>query len=80
MGHLETALDKAVEGNLENIAREISKDLVRVYQLIAIEYDEKGEAELSLQFFEKCLEVARRAHDVDKEAECYQQIALIYER
>ena len=80
MGQLETAHDKAVEGNLENIAREISKDLVRVYQLIAIEYDEKGEAELSLQFFEKCLEVARRAHDVDKEAECYQQIALIYER
>jgi hypothetical protein len=31
MGHLETALDKAVEGNLEQIAREISKDLVRVY-------------------------------------------------
>lgn len=80
MGHLETALDKAVEGNLEQIAREISKDLVRVYQLIAIEYDEKGEAELSLQFFEKCLEVARRAHDTVKEAECYQQIALIYER
>ena len=27
----ETALEKATEGNLENIAREISKDLVRVY-------------------------------------------------
>jgi tetratricopeptide (TPR) repeat protein len=78
--NFETALDKATEGNLDNIAREISKDLVRVYQLIAIEYDEKGEAELSLQFFEKCLEMAHRVHDTDKEAECYQQIANIYER
>lgn len=49
MGHLETALDKAVEANLDHrIQRDISNDLVRVYQLIAIEYDEKGEAELSL--------------------------------
>jgi hypothetical protein len=48
MGHLETALDKAAEANLETIAREVSKDLVRVYKLIAVEYDEKGEAELSL--------------------------------
>lgn len=81
MGHLETALDKAVEANLDpRIQRDISNDLVRVYQLIAIEYDEKGEADLSLQFFEKCLDVARRAHDTVKEAECYQQIALIYER
>ena len=31
MGHLETALEKAVEANLEQITREISKDLVRVY-------------------------------------------------
>lgn len=29
--NLETALEKASEGNLENIAREVSKDLVRVY-------------------------------------------------
>lgn len=38
--NFETALEKAVEGNLENIAREISKDLVRVYQSIAMEYDD----------------------------------------
>lgn len=29
--NLETALEKAVEGNIEHIAREVSKDLVRVY-------------------------------------------------
>ena len=80
--NFETALEKAVEGsegNLEAIAREISKDLVRVYQSIAMEYDEQGECELSLQFFEKCLDMAQRVRDTDKEAECYQQIANIYE-
>jgi hypothetical protein len=41
--NLETALEKAVEGNIEHIAREVSKDLVRVYQLIAIEFDENGD-------------------------------------
>jgi tetratricopeptide (TPR) repeat protein len=31
MQHLETALEKAVEGMLDSIARDISRDLVRVY-------------------------------------------------
>jgi len=59
--NFETALEKAVEGsdgNLEAIAREISKDLVRVYQSIAIEYHEHDECGPSLQFFEKCLDMA----------------------
>lgn len=38
MGYLETALEKAQEGQLTLISKEISKDLVRVYQQIAIEY------------------------------------------
>lgn len=80
MSHLETALEKAVEGMLDSIARDISRDLVRVYQLIAIEYREKTEYDLALTFFEKCLDVAKRANDKDKEAECYQQIALIQEK
>lgn len=41
--NLETALEKACEGNLESIKREVSKDLVRVYQLIAQEHDENGD-------------------------------------
>jgi len=36
--NLETALEKAVEGMLENHARDISRDLVRIYQTIAIQY------------------------------------------
>ena len=33
-----------------------------------------------MQFFEKCLDVAKRANDKDNEAICYQQIALIQEK
>lgn len=79
MQHLETAYDKANSGDLVETARGISKDLVRVYQLIANEYLEKLEFDMSLQFFEKCLLVAQRAEDQNIEAECYQQIGMIYE-
>lgn len=79
MHHLETALEKASSGDLTEATREISRDLVRVYQQIANEYLEMSEFELSLQFFEKCLEVSRKAEDRNIEAECYQQIGMIYE-
>lgn len=69
--NFETALEKAAEGDLQAILKEISKDLVRVYQLIAIEYEKNGDNASSLQFFEKCLEMAQRVEDTDKEAECY---------
>ena len=58
MQHLETALDKANNGELVDVARIISKDLVRVYQLIANEQLEMNNFDMSLQFFEKCLNVA----------------------
>lgn len=79
MQHLETALEKASNGELVDATREISKDLVRVYQQIANEYLEMNDFELSLQFFEKCLDVSRKAKDRTIEAECYQQIGMIYE-
>jgi tetratricopeptide (TPR) repeat protein len=31
-----------------------------------------------LQYFEKCQDVAKRAHDEEIEADCYQRIGLIY--
>ena len=37
MQHLETALDKAIDAK-SKIEKEISKELVRVYQNIAIDY------------------------------------------
>lgn len=61
------------------VARVISKDLVRVYQLIANDFLEQSEFDMSLQYFEKCLSVAQRAQDKNIEAECYQQIGMIYE-
>lgn len=38
MKYLETALDKAIDAKQNKIEKEISKELVRVYQIIAIEY------------------------------------------
>ena len=55
MQHLETALEKANNGDLIETEKNISKDLVRVYQLIANEYLEMNDFDMSLQFFEKCL-------------------------
>ena len=52
---------------------------MRVYQIIAIEYQEREEYEKSLEFFEKCLDAAKRSGDKSKEAECYQRIGLIHE-
>ena len=48
MEHLQTALEKAEEGQLQNIQKEISKNLVRVYQQIAVEYQDKGEFDNAL--------------------------------
>ena len=38
MGHLETALEKATQGNLDDLQKQISVDLVRVYQTIAVQF------------------------------------------
>ena len=38
MGNLETALEKAIDGNLSKLEKEISKELVRVYQKIADQF------------------------------------------
>ena len=80
MNHLETALEKAIDGSLTKIEREISKELVRVYQNIAIEFQDREEYGKSLEFFEKCLDVSKRSNDREKEADCYQRIGLIYEK
>lgn len=79
MHHLETAHEKAIKLDSQDVARVISKDLVRVYQMIANDFLEKNDFQMSLQFFEKCLAVAKNASDKDIEAECYQQIGMIYE-
>ena len=48
MHHLETALEKANSGDLIEVERAISIDLVRVYQLIANEFLEMNDFDMSL--------------------------------
>lgn len=71
MNHLETALEKSIDGSLTKIEKEISRELVRVYQVIAIDFQDREEFDKSLEYFEKCLDASKRANDKDKEAECY---------
>ena len=80
MNHLETALEKSIDHVLSKIERDVSKELVRVYQIIAIDFQEREEFDRSLEYFEKCLEASKRANDKEKEAECYQRIGLIHEK
>ncbi len=77
MNHLETALEKSIDAAKPKIEKEISSDLVRVYQIIAIDFQERDEFDRALEYFEKCLEASKRANDKEKEAECYQRIGLI---
>lgn len=80
MNYLETAWEKSQDNGLTKIEREISRELVRVYQVIAIDFQERDEFDRSLEYFEKCLEASKRSNDKEKEAECYQRIGLIYEK
>ena len=80
MNHLETALQKATDGNLDEHERNISKDLVRVYQTIALRFQDERDFDKSLEYFQKCLDASKRAQDKIMEAECYQKIGKIYEK
>ena len=53
MRYHETALEKAIDGNLPNIIKDISQELVRVYKNIAKNYEQKHEFDKSLEYFEK---------------------------
>ena len=78
--NLERARDKAVQADDPKITKDISRDLVRVYQIIALDFQEKNDYDLSLKYFEKCLESSQKAENKDQESECYQKIAHIYEK
>lgn len=57
MGNLETAKEKANDGGETKLEKEISKELVRVYQIIAKDFQEQGDFDEALKFFERCLTV-----------------------
>jgi tetratricopeptide (TPR) repeat protein len=68
MRYHETALEKAIDGNLPDIIRKISKKLVRVYNNIAKSYETKNDFDKSLEYFEKCLDACKKADDPEMEA------------
>lgn len=80
MSNLETALQKVIDGNIPKIQKDISQELVRVYQIIAVSFQDQNDFDKSLQFFQKCLDASKRAENKTQEAECYQKIGHIYER
>ena len=63
MGNLETALEKAIEGSENKLEKNISKELVRVYQLIAQEFQDQGDFDKALNFFDKCLTATQSANN-----------------
>ena len=54
--NMETAREKAVEANLDSLGKQISKELVRVYQTIALQFSDQNDFTKSLEFFQKCLD------------------------
>jgi len=58
MENLETALETSIDGNLTRIEKDISRDLVRVYQIIAVDFFERDDFHKALQYFEKCLDAS----------------------
>jgi tetratricopeptide (TPR) repeat protein len=80
MNYMETAHENCVTNGLPNLEKAISKELVRVYQIIAIDFQEREEFNHALEYFEKCLQASQRANEKEKEAECYQRIGLIHDK
>lgn len=68
MGYHETALEKAIDGNLPEIIKKVSQQLVKVYKNIAKSYEAKEEYDRSLEYFEKCLDACKKADDAQMEA------------
>lgn len=77
MSNLETALEKAGEGEDQKLEKEISKELVQVYQTIAQDFEKEGHFDEALKFFEKCLTLTQQVKNREQEAECYQKMAHI---
>ena len=50
-GNMEEAHKKAVEANLDQLGKQISKELVRVYQTIALQFSDQNDFDKSLEYF-----------------------------
>jgi len=76
---LEENLQEAEAGELGIIVEMISKELIQIYYKMA-ESAIKSEQniEVALSFYEKCLEVSRKADREEEESQIYYRIGLLY--
>lgn len=70
-------MQEAEDPKLEKLVKEISANLVKVYMQIARTQQDQANFAEALEYFQRCLDVAKRAENVEIEAECYQSIGLI---
>lgn len=79
---LEEALAKA--GDLqkssikEDLVKRISKDLIDIYMKVAEDHERAESLEDALMYFEKCLQVARQAHEHESEGKVCYRIGELY--
>ncbi len=78
--YYETALEKALDKDLHAIVKQISDQLVRIYEKLALSYEETGDYQKTLDYYDKCLDASKRALNTKKEAECYYKLGMTYEK
>lgn len=64
--YLEQALNKAIEAQDQKGINKVSKELMRIYDEIASEYQQQNDFETALSYYEKCLSTTKNAKDLDK--------------
>lgn len=78
--YLEMGLEKACDENLQDEVTTISTDLVRIYKIIAKDFQKNSEFDKAIKFFEDCLEACRKAKLHEEEAQCYMEMGIIHEQ
>ena len=62
------------------LSKDISSQLIRVYEQTALDFEKSGEYEKSLEYYDKCLDAFKRTGDEEQEAKCYYKMGLIFEQ
>ena len=78
--YYETALEKALDKDLHAIVKQISEQLIRVYEKLALSYEETADYQKTLDYYDKCLDASKRAMNPKKEAECYYKLGMTFEK
>jgi tetratricopeptide (TPR) repeat protein len=78
--YYETALEKGLDKDLHAIVKQISEQLIRIYEKLAVTYEDSGDYQKTLDYYDKCLDASKRALNPTKEAECYYKLGMTYEK